>query len=95
MTETIKKGTQDWWMWVAMLEDAAHQRKVQHQEPSTPVTLCVQRMNRWLASVRRNPFKSLYYELFFGDMHPADRDVLGAEIVLSEKDEKDEKDKTA
>jgi len=71
MNETIiKKGTSEWWTFVAITY-------VKPAKVGETVTVDVDEIDRWIDSVNRNPFKRLWILLTNGDVTL--RDVTEAE----------------
>ena len=85
--EIIKRGTDDWWVWVAMLKAAEQDRKRLNLAPDSAVEIDVEKCNQFLDSVNRNPFKKIWLLLTIGDLQPADRDKIGPEIIIKDKND--------
>jgi len=83
--EVIKRGTDTWWTWVAMLHVAEQDRKRLNLSPDSAVEIDVEKCNQFISSINRNPFKKLWLLLTIGDLHPTDRDKLGSEIIIKDR----------
>jgi len=83
--EVIKRGTDDWWTWVAMLKVAEQDRKQLNLSPDSAVEVDVDKCNQFITSVNRNPLKKLWLLLTIGDLHPVDRDKIGPEIIIKDR----------
>lgn len=86
MREIIKKGTDEWWTWIAMLYVAGRERKRLKLPPTTPVTIDVKLCNDFIDSINRNPLKRLWLLLTNGNMHPLERDKIGDEVAVKAED---------
>jgi len=80
----IKKGTQDWWTWVALIKMSERERKRLRLPPGASVTLSVQQLNGYLQGL--NLLKRLWLLLTIGDLRPPDRSKLGKHIALETED---------
>lgn len=78
--EIIKKGTDEWWTWVGMLQVAKEERKRLHLSPKDPVTINVDQCNEYLQGL--NLINRLWLPLTIGDLHPVDRAKLGREVAI-------------
>jgi len=82
--EIIKRGTDEWWTWVALLKVAEEERKRQHLSPESVVTINVDQCNDYLQGL--NLIKRLWLLFMIGDLHPVDRDKLGKELAIKAED---------
>lgn len=84
--EVIKRGTDEWWTWVAILQVAKKERKHNKLPATSPVTIDVKLCQRFIQSINQNPLKKLWLLLTIGDMHPLKRDKIGNEVAIKAED---------
>jgi hypothetical protein len=77
----IKRGTDEWWIWVGMLQVAKDERKRLHLSSESEVTINVDRVNEYLHGL--NFVKRLWLFLTIGNLRPMDRDTLGKEVTIA------------
>ena len=80
----IKKGTDEWWTWVAILKVAESERKRLHLSRTDSVTIGVDQANEYLQGL--NLIKRLWLLFKIGDLQPVDRDKLGKEVAIKAED---------
>lgn len=83
--EIIKKGTDEWWIWVVMLKVADRDRKKLNLAPDSAVEIDVEKCNQYIAELNRNPLKRIWLLLTIGDLHPVDRDKIGSEVIVKDR----------
>lgn len=86
MRETIERGTDEWWTWIAMLYVAKQERKRLKLPPTASVTIDVKLCNEFIQTIKRNPLKKSWYLLNNGNLHPLDRDKIGNEVAIKAED---------
>lgn len=84
--KTIKRGSNEWWTWIAMLQAAKQERKRLRLPPMAPVTIDLKLCNQLIVSINRNPLKKLWFLLTNGDLHPAEWKKLGNEAAIKAED---------
>jgi hypothetical protein len=82
--KVIKKGTDLWWTWVAMLHVAKKERKRLGLSSKDLVTIDIDQCNEYLRGL--NWLKRLCVLLTIGDLHPADRSKLGNDVAIKAED---------
>jgi hypothetical protein len=80
----IKKGTDDWWAWIALLKVAQRERRRLHLSAGDEVTINVDECNEYLQSL--NLVTRFWLLLTIGDLHPVNRDKLGKEVAIKAED---------
>ena len=84
--ETIERGSNEWWTWIAMLQVAEQERKKLKLSPTEPVTIDIKLCNQFIQSINRNPLKKAWLLLMNGDLHPTDRNKIGGEVAIKAED---------
>lgn len=84
--ETIKRGSDEWWTWIAMLQVGKQERKRLKLPPTEPVTIDVELCNQFIKSINRNLPKKLWFLFTNGDLHPTDRNKIGNEVAIKAED---------
>jgi len=86
MGDAIKRGSQDWWTWVAMLHVAKQERRKIKLSPTSPVTVDIASCNQFIDSINHNPLKKLWFLVSNGGIHSAERKKLGNHVVIKGED---------
>jgi len=84
--EIIKRGTDEWWTLVAMLQVAKEERRHNKLLATSPVTIDMKLCQKFIQNINRNPLKKLWLLLIIGDMHPLERDKIGNEVAIKAED---------
>ncbi|KKN87004.1 hypothetical protein LCGC14_0262730 [marine sediment metagenome] len=79
--EVIKRGTDGWWTWVAMLHVAKEERKRLGLSLEEPVTIDIEQCQTYVDKLNRNLLKRVWLLFTLGDLHPLDRDAIGDEVA--------------
>lgn len=81
----IKKGTDDWWLWIAIIQAAERMRHNLNIPKGEPLTLLTDDINKEIDLLNRSMWRRLWTYFTNGNMSEDKRlDALGNEVYVKD-----------